>query len=109
MANTGPEFALEVENKHLREAIKELGLNIGEVSIKQAFAENIVRGLKNPDMMVNGGSVTMDRIQVMETGEIRLLPPVPAPITETCVKAPEPDKNGKKPEKEPEKELVNAS
>jgi hypothetical protein len=105
MADTGPEFALEIENKHLREAIKELGRNIGEVSIKQAFAENIVRGLKNPDMLVNGGSVTVDRIQVMETGEIRLLPPVPAPITETCVKAPEPEKNGKK----PEKELANVS
>jgi hypothetical protein len=105
MANTGEEFALEVENKHLREAIKELGRNLGEISGKQAFAENIVRGLKNPDMLMNGGSVTMDRIQVMETGEIRLLPPVPADITETCVKAPEPDKNGKK----TEKELVNAS
>jgi hypothetical protein len=103
MANTGEEFALEVENKHLREAIKELGRNIGEVSIKQAFAENIVRGLKNPDMLVNGGSVTMQRVQVMENGDIRLLPPVPAPITETCVQAPE--KNGKK----PEKEAVNAS
>ena len=105
MADTGLEFALEVENKHLREAIKELGRNLGEVSSKQAFAENIVRGLKNPDVIMHGGSVTMDRIQVMETGEIRLLPPEPAPITETCVKAPEPDKNGKKPEKEP----VNAS
>jgi hypothetical protein len=103
MADTGPEFALEVENKHLREAIKELGRNIGEVSIKQAFAENIVRGLKNPDMPMNGGEVTMDRVQVMETGEIRLLPPTPTPIIETCVK--EPEKNGKK----PEKELVNAS
>ena len=103
MANTGEEFALEVENKHLREAIKELGRNIGEVSIKQAFAENIVRGLKNPDMPVNGGSVTMERVQVMETGDIRLLPPTPAPITETCVK--EPEKNGKK----DSKELVNAS
>ena len=105
MASTGEEFALEVENKQLREAIKELGRNIGEVSIKQAFAENIVRGLKNPDMPVHGGSVTMERVQVMETGEIRLLPPVPAPITETCVKAPEPEKNGKK----DSKELVNAS
>ena len=103
MANTGEEFALEVENKHLREAIKELGRNIGEVSIKQAFAENIVRGLKNPDMPVNGGSVTMERVQVMETGDIRLRPPTPAPITETCVK--EPEKNGKK----DSKELVNAS
>ena len=109
MASTGEEFALEVENKHLREAIKELGRNIGEVSIKQAFAENIVRGLKNPDMLMNGGSVTVGRIQVMETGEIRLLPPEPADITETCVKAPEPEKNGKKPEKEPVKEAVNAS
>ena len=27
MADTGPEYALEVENKHLREAIKELGRN----------------------------------------------------------------------------------
>ena len=103
MADTGPEFALEVENKHLREAIKELGRNIGEVSIKQAFAENIVRGMKNPDMPMNGGSVTMERVQVMETGEIRLLPPAPAPITDRCVQ--EPQKNGKK----PEKELANVS
>ena len=100
MANTGEEFALEVENKHLREAIKELGRNLGEISGKQAFAENIVRGLKNPDIILNGGSVTMDRVQVMETGDIRLLPPVPAPITATCVPAPEPEKNGTKPEKE---------
>ena len=92
MADTGPEYALEVENKHLREAIKELGRNLGEVSSKQAFAENIVRGLKNPDMMVYGGEVTMERVQVMETGEIRLLPPQPAPITDRCVQ--EPQKNG---------------
>jgi hypothetical protein len=102
MADTGTEFALEVENKHLREAIKELGRNLGEISGKQAFAENIIRGLKNPDMLVNGGSVTMERIQVMETGEIRLLPPMP-PITETCVQ--EPQKNGKK----DSKELVDVS
>ena len=107
MADTGPEFVLEVENKHLREAIKELGRNIGEISGKQAFAENIVRGLKNPDMLIDGDSLTLDRIQVMETGDIRIIKPTPAPITETCVKAPEPDKNGKKPE--PAKEPVNAS
>ena len=107
MASTGEEFALEVENKHLREAIKELGRNLGEISGKQAFAENIVRGLKNPDMMVNGASLTLDMVQIMENGDIRLLPPTPAPITETCVKAPEPDKNGKKPE--PAKEAVHAS
>ena len=105
MANTGTEHALIVINKHLMNAAMELGGDLDTISKQQAFAENIVRGLKNPDMSMNGGSVTMDRIQVMETGEIRLLPPTPAPITETCVKAPEPDKNGKK----PEKEAVNAS
>ena len=67
--------------------------------------QNIIRALKNPDMMVNGASLTLDMVQIMENGDIRLLPPVPTPITETCVKAPEPDKNGKK----TEKELVNAS
>jgi hypothetical protein len=101
MADTGLEFALEVENKHLREAIKELGRNLGEVSGKQAFAENIVRALKNPDIIMNGGSVTMDRVQIMETGEIRVIPPPPAPGPDTCTQ----DKNGKK----TEKELVNAS
>ena len=55
--------------------------------------------------MFDGDSLTLDRIQVMETGDIRIIKPTPAPITETCVKAPEPDKNGKK----DSKELVNAS
>ena len=104
MANTGTEHALMVVNKHLMNAAMELGGDLDTVSKQQAFAENIVRGLKNPDAHMNGGSVTMDRIQVMETGEIRLLPPTPTPpITETCVQAPE--KNGKK----DSKELVNAS
>ena len=102
MASTGTEHALIVVNKHLMNAAMELGGDLDTVSKQQAFAENIVRGLKNPDMSMNGGEVTMERVQVMETGEIRLKPPTP-PITETCVQAPE--KNGKK----PEKELVNAS
>ena len=103
MANTGTEHALMVVNKHLMNAAMELGGDLDTISKQQAFAENIVRGLKNPDMSMNGGEVTMERVQVMENGDIRLLPPVPTPITETCVQAPE--KNGKK----PEKELVNAS
>ena len=103
MASTGTEHALIVVNKHLMNAAMELGGDLDTVSKQQAFAENIVHGLKNPDMSMNGGEVTMERVQVMETGEIRLLPPTPAPITETCVK--EPEKNGKK----DSKELVNAS
>jgi hypothetical protein len=85
--------------------ITEITADLGKTADDLANAQNIIRALKNPDMMVNGASLTLDMVQVMENGDIRLLPPTPAPITETCVKAPEPDKNGKK----PEKELVNAS
>ena len=82
MANTGEEFALEVENKHLREAIKELGRNLGEISSKQAFAQNMIRALKNPDALVDGAPLTLERLQVMENGDIRTLPPPPEM---TCV------------------------
>ena len=103
MANTGEEFALEVENKHLREAIKELGRNLGEISNKQAFAQNILRALKNPDALVDGAPLTLERLQVMENGDIRTLPPPPEM---TCVEevTKEFGKNGKK-----EKEAVLAS
>ena len=86
--------------------ITEITTDLGKTADDLVYVQNIVRGLKNPDLSMNGGSVTMDRIQIMENGDIRLLPPVPAPITETCVQAPEPEKNGKKPEKEPVKEAV---
>ena len=85
--------------------IAEITADLGKTADDLANAQNIIRALKNPDMMINGVSLTLDMVQVMENGDIRLLPPPPTPITETCVKAPEPDKNGKK----PEKELVNAS
>ena len=48
MANTGTEHALMVVNKHLMNAAMELGGDLDTVSKQQAFAENIVRGLKNP-------------------------------------------------------------
>jgi hypothetical protein len=104
MANLTPYLAQKYNRM-----IEEITADLGKTADDLAATQNIIRGLKNPDLMLNGGSVTMDRIQVMENGEIRLLPPVPAPITETCVQAPEPEKNGKKPEKEPVKEPVNAS
>ena len=85
--------------------IAEITADLGKTADDLANAQNIIRALKNPDMMVNGASLTLDMVQVMENGDIRLLPPVPTPITDTCVKAPEPDKNGKK----TEKDLVNAS
>ena len=87
--------------------IAEITADLGKTADDLANAQNIIRALKNPDMMVNGASLTLDMVQIMENGDIRLLPPVPTPITDTCVKAPEPDKNGKK--TEPVKEPVNAS
>ena len=84
--------------------IAEITADLGKTADDLANAQNIIKALKNPDMMINGMSLTLDMVQVMENGDIRLLPPPPAPvITETCVQAPE--KNGKK----PEKDLVNAS
>ena len=98
MANLTP-YLTEKYNKLIAEVTADLSNTLDRLNETQTY----LRGLKNPDMIVNGGPVTLDRIQVMENGDIRLLPPVPTPITETCVQAPE--KNGKK----PEKELVNAS
>ena len=84
--------------------IAEITADLGKTADALANAQNIIKALKNPDMMINGASLTLDMVQVMENGDIRLLPPPPAPaITETCVKAPE--QNGKK----DAKELVNAS
>ena len=85
--------------------IGEISTDLGRTADDLANMQNIIRALKNPDMMVNGASLTLDMVQIMENGDIRLLPPPPTPITETCVKAPEPEKNGKK----DSKELVNAS
>jgi hypothetical protein len=78
--------------------IAEISADLGKTADDLANAQNIIRALKNPDMMVNGASLTLDMVQIMENGDIRLLPPQPAPITDRCVQ--EPQKNGKKPEKE---------
>jgi len=91
MANLTP-YLTEKYNKLIAEVTADLSNTLDRLNETQTY----LRGLKNPDMIVNGGPVTLDRIQVMENGDIRLLPPPPAPITETCVKAPEPDRNGKK-------------
>ena len=78
--------------------VAEISADLGKTADDLANAQNIIRALKNPDMMVNGASLTLDMVQIMENGDIRLLPPQPAPITDRCVQ--EPQKNGKKPEKE---------
>jgi len=78
--------------------VAEISADLGKTADDLANAQNIIRALKNPDMMVNGASLTLDMVQIMENGDIRLLPPPPTPITDRCVQ--EPQKNGKKTEKE---------
>jgi len=83
--------------------IEEITNDLGRTADKLAFAQNILRALKNPDMIVDGAPLTLDRMQVMENGDIRTLPPPPEM---TCVEeiTKEFGKNGKK-----EKEAVLAS
>ena len=81
--------------------IAEITADLGKTADDLANAQNIIRALKNPDMLVNGTSLTLDMVQVMENGDIRVIPPPPAPDPDTCTQ----DKNGKK----PEKELANVS
>jgi hypothetical protein len=81
--------------------IAEIAVDLGKTADDLANVQNIIKALKNPDMLVDGAPLTLERLQIMETGEIRVIPPPPAPGPDTC----SPDKNGKK----PEKELVNAS
>ena len=102
MANPqGIIHALRKKIAKLDEVIEELGSDIGETSRILAEAQNIIRALKNPDMLVNGASLTLDLVQVMENGDIRVILPPPAPGPDTCTQ----EKNGKK----DAKELVNAS
>ena len=77
--------------------------DLGRTADNLAFAQNILRALKNPDMLVDGAPLTLERLQVMENGDIRTLPPPPEM---TCIEevTKEFGKNGKK-----EKEAVLAS
>ena len=77
--------------------------DLGRTADKLAYAQNVLRALKNPDMLVDGSPLTLERLQVMENGDIRTLPPPPEmTCTEEVTK--EFGKNGKK-----EKEAVLAS
>jgi hypothetical protein len=84
--------------------IAKMAKDLGDTGDRLGTMQQIIRALKNPDMVVDGGSLTLDRIQIMENGDFRILPMPPAPpITEVC--AQEPKSNGKK----DAKELTNAS
>ena len=103
MANDGEIHALKKQVAKQSECILELGKELGEVSAQLANNQNILRALKNPDILVDGAPFTLDRMQVMETGDIRRIPPPP---DMTCIEevTREFGKNGKK-----DKEAVLAS
>ena len=80
--------------------ISEITKDLSDMNDKVVNTQNLLRALKNPDMLIDGASLTLDRIQVMENGDFRILPVPPAPpITEVCVQEPE-KKNGNKTTKE---------
>ena len=84
--------------------IAEITTDLSNLSDELAAVKDILRALKNPDLWLGGGEITLDRVQIMENGDIRILPAPPTPpITETCIH--EPKSNGKK----DIKELANVS
>ena len=84
--------------------IGEITADLSNLSDELVAVKDILRALKNPDLWLGGGEVTLDRVQIMENGDVRILPVPPTPpITETCIH--EPKSNGKK----DIKELANVS
>ena len=82
--------------------IGEISTDLGKTADELNNLKNLIRALKNPDALVDGAPLTVDRLQIMENGDIRVMPQAPA-ITEVCVQ--EPKSNGQK----DTKELANAS
>ena len=77
--------------------VKAITVDLGRTADQLASAQNILRALKNPDMLVDGAPLTLERLQEMENGDIRTLPPPPEmTCTEEVTK--EFSKNGKKTE-----------
>ena len=95
MPNDGEVHALKKQIAKQGECILELGKELGDVSERLTSTQNILRALKNPDILVDGTPFTLDRMQVMENGEIRK---IPLPPEMTCIEevTKEFGKNGKK-------------
>ena len=99
MANlSGIIHALRKKIAKQDEIIDELGSELGDAAEKVAYAHNILRALKNPDMLESGEPVTLERLQVMESGDPKIIPPTPVPL-DTCDKeASKRSNNGQKKE-----------
>lgn len=81
--------------------LKKATADLFETNRQLIYAQNILRALRNPDMLIEGGVMTVERIQALEDGNVTILPPRPVmpkpPETkpnDKCV--PEPSTNGKK-------------
>ena len=101
-------YITEKYNRMFAEITKDLGTQLD----KATDLQNMLRALLLPDMIFNGGPLTLDRIQVMENGDFRILPMPPVPA-DTCIEEVSKEfgkKNGKKDHKEVENvaELVEA-
>ncbi len=79
--------------------IAEITADLGKVSDDLTKAQTLIRALKSPDTLVDGAPLTLDRLQVMETGDIRVIPPIPS--LGTCAQS----KNGVKSKKEVDQQL----
>ena len=79
--------------------LKKVTRDLFETNRQLVYAQNVLRALRNPDMLVEGGPMTVERIQALENGDVTILPPrpiIPKPaetsLTDSCVQ--EPSKNG---------------
>ena len=54
--------------------IVEIATDLGNLSDELVGVKDILRALKNPDLRIGGGEVTLDRVVIMENGDIRILP-----------------------------------
>ena len=78
--------------------ISEITADLGRTADKLTNTQNILRALKNPDILVDGAPMTLERLQVMESGDPKILPPTPVPL-DTCDKeASKRSNNGQKKE-----------
>ena len=54
--------------------IAEITKDLSEMNDRVVETQKILRALKDPDMIVNGSpNLTLDRIQIMENGDITVL------------------------------------
>ena len=61
--------------------IAEISADLGSQIDRLTEVQNVLRALKNLNILVDGMPLTLDRLQVMEDGSHRILPPPPA---DTC-------------------------